>query len=200
MKPADPVIIPGKLKRAMEASSYAANVLSALNEASYFLDIIESEYPEMFDESEIQDLKLVKSSVRNIIHQTNIATDPLFSHFEEAVSSYHAKSRYESVLIPKELVAYENDKRIRIQFPEDCDNAGYSAWMSKKFITDSLAGDMLQIRYYNDWEITLYRYESNPSGKIISTDRKTIDASEFIKDIQQACDFYMRENREISFL
>ena len=55
MKPADPVIIPGKLKRAMEASSYAANVLSALNEASYFLDIIESEYPEMFDESEIQD-------------------------------------------------------------------------------------------------------------------------------------------------
>ena len=121
MKPADPVIIPGKLKRAMEASSYAANVLSALNEASYFLDIIESEYPEMFDESEIQDLKLVKSSVRNIIHQTNIATDPLFSHFEEAVSSYHAKSRYESVLIPKELVAYENDKRIRIQFPEFTD-------------------------------------------------------------------------------
>lgn len=189
--------IPGRLRRSMDAATYATNALSALDEAAFFLSVIEKDYHDLLQNGELEEIISAADAIKSSIHKTNLAANPIYIGFEDAIASYHSKSRYESVLVPKDLIAYENSEKIRIQFPESCKYAGYSTWLSRKFVTDSLAGDMIQVRYYPDWIITLYRYERNQEGRMAPAERREISASEFLRDIHDACTFYMQESQGI---
>ena len=39
--------IPGRLRRSMDAATYATNALSALDEAAFFLGVIEKDYQDL---------------------------------------------------------------------------------------------------------------------------------------------------------
>ena len=100
----------------------------------------------------------------------------IFSKLSTFIQPAASKPKYESFIIPRDLLDYENDKKILIHIPDEMEYGGYSTWFSKKFVTDDPSGEMLQVRMYPDWEISMYRYEKEENGKYHAVEMKKVAA------------------------
>ena len=192
--------MPDSLLRSMEATEYALRAMEMMDEAVWILKTITSRYGDIIPQDEMEDIKGIIGGLKKQIHETNISTNAIFVHLHDAIASYSEHPSYKSVIVPKDIVTYENDQKILVRFPEECVNGGYSVWFSKKFVSLDPAGDNLQIRYYPDWKINLYKYQKNSSGRMVPVDKKEIDTAMFAQNIQTATNIYALHEPGISYM
>ena len=199
MKLSSKLSMSSPIRRAIDAVEMSLRAMELMDETVWIMQMIAYKYEDMLPEDSILKLKDIQNHLKDEIHETNVATNEIFVHLEDEVASHGSKVKYKSILMPKEIVAYENDKKILIRFPADCNDAGYSTWLSKKFVTEDPAGDNLQVRYYPDWKISLYRYERAPSGRMEPVDKREINAQTFTENIQAAANMYQLHDPGISY-
>jgi len=192
--------MPDSLLRSMEATEYALRAMEMMDEAVWILKTITSRFGDIIPPDEMEDIKGIIGGLKKQIHETNISTNAIFVHLHDAIASYSEHPSYKSVIVPKDIVTYENDQKILVRFPEECVNGGYSVWFSKKFVSLDPAGDNLQIRYYPDWKINLYKYQKNSSGRMVPVDKKEIDTALFAQNIQTATNIYALHEPGISYM
>ena len=185
-----------KWKRVDTAANECLEVMRLMKNAEFTLSAVMFQYGDLLSEDRKNEISEIRKELGRQIHETNIAANEIFQKQDDLLSVYAKKTEYESIMIPKDILRYENDQKVLIELPEGCKYSGYSFWMSKKFVTDDPSGDSLQVRYYPDWMFRIYRYERSPKGKYVPSDRKEISASElegnlmFLENRYQSIDEY----------
>lgn len=188
------------MRRTIDAVEMSLRAMELMDETVWIMQMIAYKYENMLPTEDIDRLKNIQNRLKDEIHETNIATNEIFIHLEDEIASHGSKVKYKSILMPKDIVAYENDTKILIKFPNDCTDAGYSTWLSKKFVTEDPTGERFQVRYYPDWKISLYKYVRSPSGKMEPVDKREINAQAFTENIQIAANLYQIQESGISYL
>ena len=179
--------VPAPIKKYLEATDYCISAMQQMDDAAWKLSMIVFRFKDVLSKEQLAEISRIQENLKKEIHQTNVATNGLFVKLEDAVRVHAAGPQIQSILVPKNLVVRKTDQKILIGLPEGCKNQGYGAWFSRKFVTESPDGDSLQVRYYSDWLISLYRYEPGASGRMEPVERKEADAMEFAADIRMAC-------------
>lgn len=121
--------MPDSLLRSMEATEYALRAMEMMDEAVWILKTITSRFGDIIPPDEMEDIKGIIGGLKKQIHETNISTNAIFVHLHDAIASYSEHPSYKSVIVPKDIVTYENDQKILVRFPEECVNGGYCLYV-----------------------------------------------------------------------
>ena len=168
-------------ERTSDACHECIQMLAAIDGADWLLTALAYKYSDFLTEADQKALNEVKRDLKDCTRRTNAALEGIFSKLQSFILPAVPKPKYESFVIPREIITYENDKKILLQIPEEMEYGGYSIWFSKKFITEDPSGEMLQVRMYPDWKISLYRYEKDEKGKYQAVEMKTENAENLFR-------------------
>ena len=162
--------------RTSDACLDCIHMLAVIDGANWMITDVAHKYADYLTEDDKKKLDEVKRDLKECTHKTNSALEGIFSKLSTFIQPVASKPKYESFIIPRELIDYENDKKILLHIPDEMEYGGYSTWFSKKFVTDDPSGEMLQVRMYPDWEISMYRYEKEENGKYHAVEMKKVVA------------------------
>ena len=165
-----------ELLRISDACHECIDMLAAIDGMEWLLTSLAYKYSDFLTEDDQKKLDEVKRDLKECTHKANAAVEGIFSKLSTFTFPTVTKPKYESFVIPRELITYENDKKILVRLPDEMEYGGYSTWFSKKFVTEDPSGEMLQVRMYPDWKISMYRYEKGENGKYQATEMKTVVA------------------------
>ena len=187
-----------EMMRAVEAGEYSIQAMHMMDESKWIIDILIESYPDMLSEEDVQNLKEIQTVLKKAIHAVNVASNNIFIGIDDAISKSLKKTSYETLLMPREIVQFENTDKILITFPRGCQFQGYSTWLSKKFVHESPDSENYQINYYPGWKFSVYKYEKSSGGRMVPTQKQEIDTEAFQKDIKTA--YRMYQAQDLSYM
>ena len=128
--------------RTSDACLDCIHMLAVIDGANWMITDVAHKYADFLTEDDKKKLDEVKRDLKECTHKTNSALEGIFSKLSTFIQPAASKPKYESFIIPRELIDYENDKKILLHIPDEMEYGGYSTWFSKKFVTDDPSGGL----------------------------------------------------------
>ena len=165
-----------ELNQLIDATADCIRVISLISEAQDLLFDVVRKYGDYLSQENKETIAAIRESLMDRLHGANVATDEIFQRFDEMLAEGLHKPECLFADIPRNIITYENDKKVLIEFPEGCEYAGYSTWLSKKNLREDPSGDFFRFRFYPDWIFQLYKYEKTPEGRYVPAEKKEVGA------------------------
>ena len=166
----------------MEAANDCVKVMAMLNDVEFLLSGVIKQCGNMIPEESCNSLNEIRKRLKDEIHQTDKASDSIFQMMQHLLSEYPTGASYRTIIVPKGYISYEDERRILISIPEPCEYGGYSIWFSRKFVTEDPSDGFLQVRYYPDWKLRLFKYIQAPSGSYYPENKVEVTADQLYSD------------------
>ena len=150
------------------------NLASSINQIKDSVSGLTSRYGNVISDSVVKRLNKIQGESRTI-------SKMLLSSFDDLDTdevSIRQPQRYDAILVDQNLVGYESEKKILVNFPENSEFNGYSVWINHKYFTKSIDGDGYQIRFYPDSLLKIHKYEKE-ADKYVPVDTKEITGAAF---------------------
>ena len=112
--------------RTSDACLDCIHMLAVIDGANWMITDVAHKYADFLTEDDKKKLDEVKRDLKECTHKTNSALEGIFSKLSTFIQPAASKPKYESFIIPRELIDYENDKKILLHIPDEMEYGGYS--------------------------------------------------------------------------